>query len=149
MRVNEKIVLRGDYMQKMLHQICYVGKIEKGGSDLAQPPRHFFVLLNAKNRGDSWYLLIKHLHNLKTEWIEMGSAQAGIDKNNVVTNCEQGIMWVIDKYGGDQEGTFVYQLLSDLNYPQVSQKSLLNGFCLLYTSPSPRDRQKSRMPSSA
>ena len=25
----------------------------------------------------------------------------------------------------------------------------LYGFCLLYTSPSPRDRQKSRMPSSA
>ena len=25
----------------------------------------------------------------------------------------------------------------------------LNKFCLLYTSPSPRDRQKSRMPSSA
>eukprot|EP01017_Pseudomicrothorax_dubius_P024050 TRINITY_DN25599_c0_g1_i1.p1 TRINITY_DN25599_c0_g1~~TRINITY_DN25599_c0_g1_i1.p1 ORF type:complete len:129 (-),score=23.69 TRINITY_DN25599_c0_g1_i1:11-397(-) len=25
----------------------------------------------------------------------------------------------------------------------------LNNFCLLYTSPSPRDRQKSRMPSSA
>ena len=25
----------------------------------------------------------------------------------------------------------------------------LNGTCLLYTSPSPRDRQKSRMPSSA
>ena len=24
-----------------------------------------------------------------------------------------------------------------------------SGFCLLYTSPSPRDRQKSRMPSSA
>ena len=26
---------------------------------------------------------------------------------------------------------------------------LLCGLCLLYTSPSPRDRQKSRMPSSA
>ena len=25
----------------------------------------------------------------------------------------------------------------------------LDGLCLLYTSPSPRDRQKSRMPSSA
>ena len=25
----------------------------------------------------------------------------------------------------------------------------INYFCLLYTSPSPRDRQKSRMPSSA
>ena len=28
-------------------------------------------------------------------------------------------------------------------------KTLLNQGCLLYTSPSPRDRQKSRMPSSA
>src|SRR5678810_1373405 len=26
---------------------------------------------------------------------------------------------------------------------------ILNNYCLLYTSPSPRDRQKSRMPSSA
>ena len=30
-----------------------------------------------------------------------------------------------------------------------SGKSELRNFCLLYTSPSPRDRQKSRMPSSA
>ena len=30
----------------------------------------------------------------------------------------------------------------------VTQEDLLNA-CLLYTSPSPRDRQKSRMPSSA
>ena len=28
-------------------------------------------------------------------------------------------------------------------------KSILDEHCLLYTSPSPRDRQKSRMPSSA
>ena len=27
--------------------------------------------------------------------------------------------------------------------------ALISGVCLLYTSPSPRDRQKSRMPSSA
>ena len=30
-----------------------------------------------------------------------------------------------------------------------SMEANLNGACLLYTSPSPRDRQKSRMPSSA
>ena len=29
------------------------------------------------------------------------------------------------------------------------QENKQNKFCLLYTSPSPRDRQKSRMPSSA
>ena len=31
-----------------------------------------------------------------------------------------------------------------LHYPEVERET-----CLLYTSPSPRDRQKSRMPSSA
>ena len=29
------------------------------------------------------------------------------------------------------------------------QQTALNSFCLLYTSPSPRDRTRSRMPSSA
>ena len=32
---------------------------------------------------------------------------------------------------------------------QQRQTAAQSGFCLLYTSPSPRDRQKSRMPSSA
>ena len=31
----------------------------------------------------------------------------------------------------------------------ANQAVALSRFCLLYTSPSPRDRQKSRMPSSA
>ena len=38
----------------------------------------------------------------------------------------------------------------DLNYMMSMQESLVVYMaCLLYTSPSPRDRQKSRMPSSA
>ena len=44
------------------------------------------------------------------------------------------------------------QALADINHPLVSSslKSLMeSSTCLLYTSPSPRDRQKSRMPSSA
>ena len=54
------------------------------------------------------------------------------------------------------ELNFVAQMLgwSGPNYwsslaSTVSQKRQLLGGCLLYTSPSPRDRQKSRMPSSA
>jgi secondary thiamine-phosphate synthase enzyme len=48
---------------------------------------------------------------------------------------------------------FLYRLFSDrdlINFgvPEILQKPLAY-FCLLYTSPSPRDRQKSRMPSSA
>ena len=33
--------------------------------------------------------------------------------------------------------------------PQISLYKRLGGDCLLYTSPSPRDRTRSRMPSSA
>ena len=35
------------------------------------------------------------------------------------------------------------------NLVKALRKSGVDKFCLLYTSPSPRDRQKSRMPSSA
>ena len=46
---------------------------------------------------------------------------------------------------------FVGRILNGLQEgPQVDGVLLaLHGACLLYTSPSPRDRQKSRMPSSA
>ena len=42
------------------------------------------------------------------------------------------------------DGITITQLLNKLNVTKQSLNS-----CLLYTSPSPRDRQKSRMPSSA
>ena len=48
---------------------------------------------------------------------------------------------------------FVYRLYGDLEEAEASgfesDGEFLLLFCLLYTSPSPRDRQKSRMPSSA
>ena len=45
---------------------------------------------------------------------------------------------------GDLKGKRVL-VRSDFNVPLDADKNI----CLLYTSPSPRDRQKSRMPSSA
>ena len=36
-----------------------------------------------------------------------------------------------------------------LQYVMVDQNFWVNNACLLYTSPSPRDRTRSRMPSSA
>ena len=41
--------------------------------------------------------------------------------------------------------TIVHQLTKDLSMEEIEE----SGFCLLYTSPSPRDRTRSRMPSSA
>ena len=40
---------------------------------------------------------------------------------------------------------WTYKILKKM----VKQGHILENICLLYTSPSPRDRQKSRMPSSA
>src|SRR5674476_1499377 len=45
----------------------------------------------------------------------------------------------------DAPPTDSVRLLTDWNEVSIA----LNNACLLYTSPSPRDRQKSRMPSSA
>ena len=39
--------------------------------------------------------------------------------------------------------------MTDYGVPQNRKRIIILGLCLLYTSPSPRDRQKSRMPSSA
>ena len=41
------------------------------------------------------------------------------------------------------------KLLSRLDVKQGDQVTVLDISCLLYTSPSPRDRTRSRMPSSA
>ena len=62
------------------------------------------------------------------------------------TNCGAEIrLW------GQEQQTFIDRLYAEL--PQLAEIEEveidpLSG-CLLYTSPSPRDRQKSRMPSSA
>ena len=45
--------------------------------------------------------------------------------------------------------TALKEFLRNLNEPKQPDDSRFATFCLLYTSPSPRDRQKSRMPSSA
>ena len=51
-----------------------------------------------------------------------------------------------------EKPTIVQQKLLDAGWTAAAPNEELTeeyGICLLYTSPSPRDRQKSRMPSSA
>ena len=55
----------------------------------------------------------------------------GVRTENVAVNADTTIGYFVDGI-----------------YKSRAQQAML-GFCLLYTSPSPRDRQKSRMPSSA
>ena len=43
----------------------------------------------------------------------------------------------------------IEQIKVTLDELRFEKRNMANNICLLYTSPSPRDRQKSRMPSSA
>ena len=77
---------------------------------------------------------------------------------NKVSNYE-----VIDDFIPDYTNDHIFKVLSGRSFPwYISEKVVDDGdeywnsqyyhmlySCLLYTSPSPRDRQKSRMPSSA
>ena len=58
---------------------------------------------------------------------------------------------VANDTGNDDFGGGVAVFSDDVIFSGVlfEKNNALNGGCLLYTSPSPRDRQKSRMPSSA
>ena len=68
----------------------------------------------------------------------LGRTEESIKEYNVVIKFQQGKAWPLanrgDAYAKSQQWSLAYK---DYNA------------CLLYTSPSPRDRQKSRMPSSA
>ena len=66
-----------------------------------------------------------------------------------------------DRMLGNRDTTFIYSGFRNREWEKIKNYLQLNtsivnlilsrplGICLLYTSPSPRDRQKSRMPSSA
>ena len=49
----------------------------------------------------------------------------------------------------DQGASTTYEVHTDAEYLRQALEETEGLTCLLYTSPSPRDRQKSRMPSSA
>ena len=53
------------------------------------------------------------------------------------------------KEGGGEQGGGIEEGKERGNEAEETKEREEPGSCLLYTSPSPRDRQKSRMPSSA
>ena len=61
------------------------------------------------------------------------------------------IFWTLSRQAAIQERTIIGAIFRVLAYVNVSLSPLnvLMWYCLLYTSPSPRDQRGSRMPSSA
>ena len=70
------------------------------------------------------------------------------DDHIIVINKPSGM--VVHPGPGQPDGTLVNALIAHCGDSLTGIGGVMRpGICLLYTSPSPRDRQKSRMPSSA
>ena len=96
--------------------------------------------------GYTWCMLpvLKRLHPKKEELIPWLKMNTDFYLTNPVWNrITMGIDMALQEEGADIET--VRAIKSGLFGPLAG----LGDTCLLYTSPSPRDRQKSRMPSSA
>ena len=68
-----------------------------------------------------------------------------------IENLKKVDVFTLNKEFGRKNGTYIYNAIRGVDNEPVKEKedSTQYSNCLLYTSPSPRDRQKSRMPSSA
>ena len=80
------------------------------------------------------------------------AGQGWLGSNSPTSNFTTGWQLVTMVITGSSPTTYKYYINGILaNTATFSSPSAPNGSytCLLYTSPSPRDRQKSRMPSSA
>ena len=58
------------------------------------------------------------------------------------------IFWDIDEHS-DKDSPYPHMMSNSDYWTRMLWSFAVKNDCLLYTSPSPRDRQKSRMPSSA
>ena len=70
-------------------------------------------------------------------------------KANISENVEIGPYSVIGPYVEIGEGTIIQSHVNITGQTKIGKNNIIYPFCLLYTSPSPRDMRRSRMPSSA
>ena len=83
----------------------------------------------------------------------LGAGKTTLIRNLILKNKSKKLAVIINEFGDlGVDGEIVKQC-SDETCPEENILELANGCicctCLLYTSPSPRDRTRSRMPSSA
>ena len=96
------------------------------------------------------FLLIKRLDG--DVWETMVKPGKRLKPGDTVSFSQDGsFKAVIEGYGqdGTRHARFIYEGVFLERLEELGHMPLPPYICLLYTSPSPRDRQKSRMPSSA
>ena len=82
--------------------------------------------------------------------IESNSATRSIRINGKVTSVRlENFYWRVLTDIAESQNLMLSQLMTELSRMAKNSETEHTNFCLLYTSPSPRDQRGSRMPSSA
>ena len=120
-----------------------------------------------KNDFFNWKELCKKIANGQVKIAENSSSQQQIDTNEKPTPSQQSTAFedqlvhfaltedyvkVVEMFKSDQVKIAENYISSDRNSMSITKNDAFirnEKTCLLYTSPSPRDRTRSRMPSSA
>ena len=105
----------------------------KIGPDFIDPSYHKIITGKESQTLDAWFMGTDGIIST----VEKASKDADI-------GIVEGVMGLFDGMSGRNDFASTAYVAKILNAPII-----LVVDCLLYTSPSPRDRQKSRMPSSA
>ena len=125
-------------------KICIVGgtgNISSSIVDLLIKSKHEVVCFNRGLRGS----LPKNVRLIKGDRSNFENFEKKIQKENFDDEAQKEFL-----KGAKIAYETIITDFSDNDNKLTSSKPLLSKkICLLYTSPSPRDRQKSRMPSSA
>ena len=90
--------------------------------------------------------VVEELHNMRKDlniWMPSFARTLGCSNYNI-TQLHHRV-----KHGSLVRGVFRYRIKKAKKDIAIIRPEFIKKTCLLYTSPSPRDRQKSRMPSSA
>ena len=151
------IVLRVDYYdaKDLFHIICRSAEIlevdidEKGAMELAKRSRGTPRVANRILRRARDYAQVKADGEITFEVANKALNKLGVDKFGLDIMDRNILEVLIDKFSGGPVG--IKSLGVAVGEDPATIEDVYEPYliCLLYTSPSPRDRQKSRMPSSA
>ena len=117
--------------------------------DGEQMVSQFTIEFDEGGLGDTYAWLTSVIDRIQLEDQTPGQAIQGAIASNRRIFDKDSRLSAEQEVGLFGELTMLHTLSSDVGMSDALQRWIGTGSCLLYTSPSPRDRQKSRMPSSA
>ena len=134
--INDLIQIGGEALTKSVDKLLWE-KLDDS-DDLEKTLKSFF---SKRIKGAIRRRIDMHRGDIRIPEHKMNEIRKNPKDHKMVAMFFNSIFLSIDAQPANDEGEIMIH--------QIADKSEPYNICLLYTSPSPRDRQKSRMPSSA